>query len=297
MYQRILVPLDGSALAEEALPYAELLLAKLGCEVVLMCVRESADSAGQNVGQVYLEEMVESTREGSRRFQQEPRPVEVKSVVRTGNPAEEIVEYARRESADLIVMATRGRSGVKKWALGSVAEKVARTADRPTILIRAGGAPATMQRDDIMARMLVPLDGSRAGEAALPSVEQLARGLGARVVLLQVVATGHLGLGYGYVAYTPQQIAADTALGKEYLEKIASRLQVSGIQTELVLRQGNAAETIIDFADETRADIVAMSTHGRSGIGRFVFGSVAEKVLHGGNGPLLLVRASKATAT
>jgi nucleotide-binding universal stress UspA family protein len=150
--------------------------------------------------------------------------------------------------------------------------------------------------DAIMAKIIVPLDGSKEGEAALPYVEHLASKLGARVILLQVLATGYIGLGYTYVAYTEQQIASDTVLAKEYLDKIASRLRVSGIQTELVLRQGNAAEEIVDLADKTSAGVVAMSTHGRSGIGRWVFGSVAEKVLHGGTKPLLLVRARSQSA-
>ena len=291
MYDRILVPLDGSALAEMALPYAELLSGKLGSEVVLMCVRDAGDIASQRISQVYLERMVEATREGSRRVRQQPGVIEIKSAVQVGNPAWEIVEYARREKVDLIVMATHGRSGVKHWPLGNVAEKVARATDRPIMLIRANGAAGTVHGDGIMAKIIVPLDGSKEGEAALPYVEHLASKLGARVVLLQVLATGYIGLGYTYVGYTEQQIASDTVLAREYLDKIASRLRVSGIQTELVLRQGNAAEEIIDLAGETSAGIVAMSTHGRSGIGRWVYGSVAEKVLHGGTRPLLLVRA------
>ena len=296
MYERILVPLDGSALAEVALPYAELLSGKLGSEVVLICVRDAGDSASQRISQVYLEKMVEAAREGIRRVRQQPGGIEIKSAVQVGNPAGEIVEYARREKVDLIVMATHGRSGVKDWPLGNVAEKVARATDRPILLVRVNGAAGTLHGDAIMTKIIVPLDGSREGEAALPYVEQLASKLGARVILLQVVATGYMGLGYTYVVYTEQQIASDTALAKEYLEKIASRLRPSGIITESVLRQGNAAEEIVDLADKTSAGVVAMSTHGRSGIGRWVFGSVAEKVLHGGTKPLLLVRAHSQTA-
>ena len=294
MYERILVPLDGSALAEVALPYAELLSGKLGSEVVLICVREARDDASQRINQFYLERTVEATREGAenaRRPSGGPE-IKVKSAAQVGNPAEEIVRCAERENADLIVMATHGQSGIRNWPLGNVAEKVVRSTNRPVMLIRANGAHTEKVN---ISSVVLPLDGSREGEAALPHIEQLASRLGARVILLQVLATGYVGLGYTYAAYTEQQIASDSALAKDYLDKVSGRLRQSGIATESVVRLGNAAEEIIDFTDKVGADLVAMSTHGRSGIGRWVFGSVAERVLHFANKPFLLVRAQKAS--
>lgn len=294
MYEKILVPLDGSALAEAVLPYAELLSGRLGSEVTLIYVHEATEVSNQRMGQFYLERMVGLTRQGAERAR---RPssgpgIEVKSVVQVGNPAEEIVGCAGRENADLIVMATHGRSGIRDWPLGNIAEKVARATNRPVMLIRANGAHTEMVN---ISSVVLPLDGSREGEAALPYVEQLASKLGARVILLQVLATGYVGLGYTSVAYTEQQIASDSVLARDYLDKVGGRLRQSGVATESVIRLGNAAEEIIDFSDKVGADLVAMSTHGRSGIGRWVYGSVAERVLHSGNRPLLLVRAQKAS--
>ena len=294
MYEKILVPLDGSALAEVALPYAELLSGQLGSEVTLIYIHEATGVSNQRVGQSYLERVVEVTKQGAERGCRPPGGpgFEVKSAVRVGNPAEEIVGYAAKEDVDLILMATHGQSGIKNWPLGNVAEKVVRAADRPVMLIRANGAHTGKVN---ISTVLLPLDGSREGEAALPYIELLASKLGARVILLQVLATGYMGLGYAYVVYTEQQIASDSALAKDYLDKVSGRLRQSGIATELVVRLGNAAEEIVDFTDQVGADLVAMSTHGRSGIGRWVFGSVAERVLHSANKPLLLVRAQKAS--
>jgi nucleotide-binding universal stress UspA family protein len=294
MYEKILVPLDGSALAEAALPYAELLSGKLGSEVTLIYVHEATEVSNQRMGQFYLERTVEVTKQGAERG----RPpcggpgIKVKSAVQVGNPAEEIVGYAGKEKADLILMATHGQSGIRNWPLGNVAEKVVRSTNCPVMLIRANGAHT--ERVNISS-VVLPLDGSKEGEAALPYIEQLASKVGARVILLQVLATSYVGLGYTYVAYTEQQIASDSALAKAYLDKVSGRLRQSEIATESVVRLGDAAGEIIDFTDKVGADLVAMSTHGRSGVGRWVFGSVAERVLHFGNKPLLLVRAGKAS--
>ena len=294
MYEKILVPLDGSALAEAALPYAGLLSGKLGSEVTLIYVHEATEVSNQRIGQFYLERTVEVTKQGAERG----RPpsggpgIKVRSAVQVGNPAEEIVGYAGKEKADLILMATHGQSGIRNWPLGNVAEKVVRSANRPVMLIRANGAQTEKVN---ISSVVLPLDGSKEGEAALPYIEQLASGLGVRVILLQVLATGYMGL-YTYAAYTEQQIASDSALAKDYLDKVGGRLRQSEIATESVVRLGDAAGEIIDFTDKVGADLVAMSTHGRSGVGRWVFGSVAERVLHSGNKPLLLVRAQKARA-
>ena len=294
MYEKILVPLDGSALAEAALPYAELLSGKLGSEVTLIYVHEASGVSNQSMSQFYLEKTVEVTKQGTER----ERPpcggpeIKVKSAVQVGNPAEEIVGYAGKEKSDLILMATHGQSGIRNWPLGNVAEKVVRSTNCPVMLIRANGAHT--ERVNISS-VVLPLDGSKEGEAALPYIEQLASKVGTRVILLQVLATGYVGLGYTYAAYTEQQIASDSALAKDYLDKVSRGLRQSGIATESVVRLGDTAGEIIDFTDKVDADLVAMSTHGRSGVGRWVFGSVAERVLHLGNKPLLLVRAKKAS--
>jgi len=155
-------------------------------------------------------------------------------------------------------------------------------------------------------KILVPLDGSEVGEAALPSVEELLAAFGpekkVEVTLLQVVtdvthlivATGGLGEAVA-VPYTETELEHLKKQAMAYLNKVGKSLKKNkGVVVKSMVRVGaNAANGILTASDETKADLIAISTHGRSGISRWAFGSVADKVLRGGNTPVLMVRAKK----
>lgn len=270
MYARILVPLDGSELAEISLPYAEELAVRLGSEITLLSVSESHESESYNELLTYALKMAEFTKNEVERnlAKLAGKAIKVDSKILVGHPAEEIVDYVDKADIDLIVMATHGRSGIGRWALGSVADKVVRATKRPVALIRAKGARPDVREKGILNKALVPLDGSKESEAVIPYIEELASKLKTEVVLLQVVV----------------------ASVESYLEKVDSQLRGKGITVKSEVRFGSVAEEIIKLADEIHADVVAMSTHGQSGVSRWVFGSVANRVLHEGNTPLLLVR-------
>lgn len=301
MYHRILVPLDTSELAEVALPYAEQMAGRLGSEIILMAVSHSAGEEEQRVFRSYIQETVAVTKERANRYLEKPtgQDVKVESAILVGNPAEEIVDYAERENIDVIVMATHGRSGIGRWALGSVADKVLRATERPVVLIRAKGARSDMLKKGVFKRALVPLDGSKESEAVIPYIEELASMLGAEVTLLQVMAIVYhvyiSGDAPAQVPYTEEEMKPLKASAESYLEKVGSGLRGKGVTTKCQVRVGAAGHEIIKLADEIGADIVAMSTHGRSGVGRLVFGSVAEKVVRTGNTPVLLVRTPGAS--
>jgi len=301
MYHRILVPLDTSELAEVALPYAEQMAGRLGSEITLMSVSHSAGEKEQRVFRSYIQETVAVTKERANRYLEKPtgQDVKVESAILVGNPAEEIVDYAERENIDVIVMATHGRSGIGRWALGSVADKVLRATERPVVLIRAKGARSDMLKKGVFKRALVPLDGSKESEAVIPYIEELASMLGAEVTLLQVMAVVYhvyiSGDAPAQVPYTEEEMKPLKASAESYLEKVGSGLRGKGVTTKCQVRVGAAGHEIIRLADEIGADIVAMSTHGRSGVGRLVFGSVAEKVVRTGNTPVLLVRTPGAS--
>ena len=301
MYHRILVPLDTSELAEVALPYAEQMAGRLGSEITLMSVSHSAGEKEQRVFRSYIQETVAVTKERANRYLEKPtgQDVKVESAILVGNPAEEIVDYAERENIDVIVMATHGRSGIGRWALGSVADKVLRATERPVVLIGAKGARPDMLEKGVFKRALVPLDGSKESEAVIPYIEELASMLGAEVTLLQVLAIVYhvyiSGDASAQVPYTEEEMKPLKASAESYLEKVGSGLKGKGVTTKCQVRVGAAGHEIIKLADEIGADIVAMSTHGRSGVGRLVFGSVAEKVVRTGNTPVLLVRTPGAS--
>lgn len=291
MYKRILVPLDGSGLAEVALPYAEELAGRLGSEVALIYVSESAEIPQHYIHQFYLQKISEATKAGAERTLGESvaKAIKIKSAVLVGHPAETIVDYADKEEISLIVMATHGRSGIGRWALGSVADKVLRATNRPVALIRAKGVRLDVREKGTVNKVLVPLDGSKRSEAVIPYVEELASKFEAQVTLLHVLPP---------IFLTPdaEQFKWQESFrlsAEDYLKKAAARFEQKGIAAKAELREvamGSAAEEIIKLADEICVDLVAMSTCGRSDVGPWAFGSVADRVLRGGNTPILLVR-------
>jgi nucleotide-binding universal stress UspA family protein len=293
MYERILVPLDGSEVAEVALPYAEGMAESLGSEITLVHVCESEESENYHVHGVYLEKMLEATRKRAK-----GRDFQVKSAHLVGHAAEEIVDYAEKEDIGLILMATHGRSGIRRWFLGNVAAKVLRATTRPVGLIRAKGARADVRETGIMRRALVPLDGSKQSESVLPYIQDLAAELKGEIVLVHVVAPVYFVYSIPgetvQMPYSAEDLAKFRTKGHEYLETVVAALKEKGVDARVEVSVGSAADEIIRIADEMQVDVVAMSTHGRSGISRWAFGSTADKVLHAGNTPLLLVRVKGA---
>jgi len=149
-------------------------------------------------------------------------------------------------------------------------------------------------------RILVPLDGSKAGEAAVPYIQELTSKLGLEVILFGVVPAGQhvrtIG-GLDYILYPEQEMELVKAEAREYLDQVYHRLKGRKGRVRVELRVGDdIAEEIVRFAEETNASLIAISAHGRSGIKKWVFGSVANKILQISKIPVLLVRAPKGKA-
>jgi len=291
MYEKILVPLDGSELAEVSLCYAEELAGRLGSEVTLINVYEPAQAPYHRMHEFYMQKMVETTKCGAGRWctaELDKEKIKIGTVILVGQPAEQIMDYADKEDIGLIVMATQGRSGIGRWALGSVADKVVRATNRPVALIRAKGARSDVREKGILNRVLVPLDGSKGSEAIIPYIEELASKLKTEVILLRIVAADFTIVG----DWQMKELESFRASAKDYIESVVAKLKQKGInaKAEFIGGTENTAEVIIRRADELNVDAVAMSTHGRSGVGRWAFGSITERVLQAGTTPLLLVR-------
>jgi len=294
MYKRILVPLDGSDTAEIVLPYVEEITAKLGAEIVLVSVSEPAAAGVDHLHHSYLEQTKEQVQRQLEDWRGKEK-AKVQSRVLMGEPASEILGYADESNVDLIAMASRGRSSQGPWLLGNVAAKVLRATGRLLLLIRAPASDTALQEKRLVKRILVPLDGSGVGAAAIPHVEALAQALGAELVLFQVLetVTTWTGLEAGASQHMPQGEENILASALPYLEGVEQRLNKRGLTTSSVAALGSPADQIISYAEAHDIDLIAMSTHGRSGIGRWVFGSVTDKVLHAGNTAVLVVRATK----
>jgi nucleotide-binding universal stress UspA family protein len=286
MWEKILVSLDGSDLAELALPYAQELAAAFGSEVVLLYVSEPAESQYRHMHQLYIEDVAARMKNGIKK---------VDPVVLDGTPAKEIIDYAEKNKIGLIVMAAHGRSGIMPWTAGSVANKVLQTARVPLLLVKATKPPRQTPGKPILNRILLPLDGSETGEAALPYVQELMSRLRSEVILLGVVPPGrHIRTvgGLDYVLYPEQDLEQVKAEAREHLDKVYQQLKSKKGKVRVELKAGDIAQEIIDVAKKTRASLIAISSHGHSGITKWVFGSVASKVVQTSNKPVLIVRAA-----
>ncbi len=216
--------------------------------------------------------------------------VEVRTQATVGGAASEIVAYARAQDLGLIVMGTTGRTGLAHVLMGSVTERVVRQAPCPVLAVRHDPAtgplrltPGALPR---ARRILVPLDGSPLAEAALPGILALARRYGAELALLRVArATALPGPGLVDAQVTVVRDAED------YLAKVQQRLEGAGVAASAVVRYGGTPEEILDDIRVRRPDLVAMSTHGRTGLTHLLLGSVAERVLRASPVPVLLFPA------
>lgn len=301
MYRKVLVPLDGSELAEVVFVYAKELAGRLGLDLVLLHVYSPDEAASVPMRRAYVERAAEIIKRQSEEAREKAgikpgvKAVNVRGELAPGYPAEEILRYADENGIDLILMATHGRSGVKRWTVGSVADKVLRASKVPVWLIRAE-IPQEIVYDKWPTRtILVLLDGSELAETVLPHVEAVAKQRGAELVdvILLSVCEPSLLPSY-YPAAMPlnwdDHVARCKRSNGEYLAKIEKRLKEAGLRVRSEVLVGKPAEAIVDYVSKNPVNLIVMSTHGRSGPSRWVLGSVAEKVLLGVSSPILLVR-------
>jgi nucleotide-binding universal stress UspA family protein len=270
--KRVIVPLDGSKLAESAIPYAEEIGERTGSDIVLLSVLEFADDKYR----AYLQKKVNVTKSHVKQYsmENESKEVEVYTITREGYPAEVIVDFAGKWGNSMIVMATHGRSGIGRWALGSVADKVVRAAiNSPIMLVRGKKASPNVTKKRL-EKALVPLDGSKPSQVIVPYITQMATKLDLELTLFHVL----------------REDSYDQAYAGSYLQSQCAEIEQQCKSADYLIKDGSPAEAIIDLADELAVDFIAMSTRGKNGFTPWTIGSVAQKVLLGGNTPLLLVR-------
>lgn len=295
MYDRILVPLDGSTEAEIALPYAEEIAVRFAAELILVSVSEPTGEEKDDLYLSYLERVKERVR-GQLQEWGAKEGAKLRSEVLLGRPANQILTYAEENTVSLIVMASRGRSGHGPWLLGNIAAKILRAINKPVLLVRVPPAQDRVQEKRLVKRILLPLDGSDIGEAAFPYAEALALGMPAELILFQVLRPAVLiaeGSTMVSGAVYEKQEEIRKAHATAYLDNVAGKAEEKRLSISKALVSGYPPERIIDYAQANAIDLIAMSTHGRSGISRWVFGSVTDKVLHAGDTPVLTVRAQR----
>jgi nucleotide-binding universal stress UspA family protein len=296
MYGKMLVTLDGSKAAEIVLPYAEEIAASQGSEIVLVSVSHMApgDTGNESLYESYLRQTGDRLRDAVKGRRPDSE-VKVSAEVLAGEPADEVMRHAEKVKADLIVMASRGSSGPGPWLLGSIAAKVLRATTTPLLLVRSERAYLPIEQGNLIKRILVPLDGSTVGAAAIPYTEALALALDAEIVLLHSMQPAALAFAFPETG-TPMQIVGNESsktAAAAYLDGIKRELSRKGLKVSAAVVMGSAPDQIIDYANANTIDLIAMSSHGRTGFGRWVFGSVTDKILHAGDTPVLVVRPAK----
>jgi nucleotide-binding universal stress UspA family protein len=297
MYTGVLIPLDGSKTAEKVLPYARFAAGALKLPIELLAVVDivemathiSADRAR------YLETMIEDSVRNSEHYLRGIAcafPRGTKCTVEKGKAEQVIIETAAADKGTLITMATHGRSGINRWLLGSVAEKVLRGATNPLLLVKAT-EEAKAEEEATLKSIVVPLDGSELAEGVLPTVAELAKTWKLAVVLFRAyhIPYNIYGGAEDYYGANIEELIAevrDEAL--EYLEKKVKEQKKLGVESvSCVAKEGFSADEIIKMGRQTPDNLIAMCSHGRSGIKRWALGSVTETVVRHSGDPVLVI--------
>jgi len=296
MFERILVPLENSKIAELVLPYVEELAGHLKSEVTLLYVCERGEEQTRRVHEAYMRIIADGIKRNIREHYPKRRGarVRVRSVVMVGKPFDEICNYAVKNDVGLVVLATRCGSGIMHLSIGHIPNRLFEKTGIPLLLITTAAKhypePSPGQ---LLDRILLPLDGSEVGEIAIPYVAELASRQWAQVTLLQVVEPGqhvHTIGGPDYVKFTEQQIELMKVRAKEYLESVGKRLADTRAFVRYEVRVGDTTKEIINLATEMGARLVVVSAHHFLGIRQLISGNIAQKILQTTNIPVLLLR-------
>ena len=307
MFKRILTPLDGSTLSEGILPYVRALAPALGARVELLQTHpnmtyelEQLEDAEQASITAALEPVQLRLQHQSESYlskvasELEGLGVETGIDVRFGPPAASIVEEAEQVEDTLIAMSTHGRAGVGRWIMGSVTDRVLHTTMTPLLVVHPErGAPSVDSVADI-STLIVPLDGSELAETVLPVAAAVAMATGASILLVRSLdAPSRSSLSVTELA--SRGVSEGTLEEAETAESLGARaaaLREEGVaDVRTMVIRGNAAEEIEELARNTPDSMIVACTHGRSGVGRAVMGSVTDRLARHSGHPALIVRA------
>jgi nucleotide-binding universal stress UspA family protein len=300
MYKKILIPLDGSKTAEKVLPHARYLAGKINASVELLAVVDIAEMAIHIPAEKaqFLDAMFENGMRSSETYLRGIAAtfpgVKVDCTVEKGGAEETIIKKGETDRTMLIAMATHGRSGLNRFLLGSVAEKVLRGSVNPLLLVRAT-EEAKSEGETAFKTVIVPLDGSELAESVLPTVTSVAKELSLEVLLFRgyhIPYNAYAGDEGYYAGNYDDLINGVRDEANAYLAKKVAEIKKLGVgKVSSVSAEGFAGDEIIALGRKTPDSLIAMCSHGRSGVKRWVLGSVTETVVRHTADPLLVVRA------
>ncbi|MGE5062356.1 MAG: universal stress protein [Betaproteobacteria bacterium] len=298
MYEKLLIPLDGSRAAESVLSFVEVLQSGVHVPMELVSAVDVSVLTTQRLDEArYLDQLIAEAERGFteylRAIATKFKNFQVTYAVERGKPAEIIIRRAAAAASTLILMATHGRSGLSRWLLGSVAEKVLRATSNPLFLGRSAEQNSGDDRVPVRS-IIVPLDGSPLAESVLNPAMEMAQRFQAEIVLLQAYELPAAAY-YGRENYLPNYDELKTqgqSNVRGYLDEKAEFVRAEGVRNvRTIVADGLAADQIVQCAERIPHSLLAMCTHGRTGLQRWTVGSVTEKVVRHSRRPVLVVRA------
>ncbi|MFC1846199.1 universal stress protein, partial [Chloroflexota bacterium] len=305
MFMKILVPLDGSEVAECVLPHVEAIaMSDASVHVTFLYVvqpldypltdskyRTHIESEAREAAEDYLDRLQKKLEYNDR----------TQGIVVMDKAADGIIDYAEKNKMDLIVMASHGLSGKSKWHRGSVTDKVLHESEIPILRIKATAPIKAFYSQGQKMMMVVPLDGSESAEVVLDYVEDISKQFGGETVDIVLLRVCELFL-HPQLHYPPpmslswpEYLEYETNQCKEicstYLNKIDERLKSDGITARIEIPVGNPIETIVEYANKNNAGLLVLSTHGHTGFREWLLGNITNKVMKTALTPVLLIRA------
>ena len=282
--KKILVPLDGSKVAEVALPYARLIAKMYGSELILITIcAPKCDDRSKHLCRAYLDLQA---------IELEPQGIKTSSTVIQGSIAENITDFSINNKIDLIVVASRGYSGFKRFTMGSVTQKVIFNTFIPVIIVK----PSATEVSEVgLTKILLPLDGSMFSEASIPYVEDLARVGGAEIIMLTISEPPEIpsdrspAIKPTWEEYRDALLQEVEQQGTAYLERVNAIFKEKGIKVKTRFVMGKVAESIIRVSEEEEVDLIAMTTHGHTGVSRWIYGNVTRRIVDESPRPVLII--------
>jgi nucleotide-binding universal stress UspA family protein len=290
LYQKILVPLDGTELAEKALPYAKTIAKLKKSTLTLFAVSlnifvERRDKLFASYLDVNAQKL---------------NAAGIKAATGYGNVAEQTIKYANNNEMDLITIATHGYTGAKKWLFGSITQKVLYGTTIPVLLVKAKSPEGSAE----LNRILVPVDGSPFSESTFPYVIELAKKTDKEILLLHICeppivpSYGTQPINQKWKKYRDEMWAEMENQATNYLKKTSAALKKKGLKVKsrvVKAHTGEVVKIILQISKEENIDLIIMATQGRTGVSGLVYGSVANKIVEESPYPVLLIRPSPST--
>ncbi len=284
--QRVLVLLDGSEFAAQAMPMAETVAKAMGAQLTLFsALKTDTPLSSERMEalradrQGYLQRVAETLQR---------KGISVDCEIRFGSIADSVDQYTREQAIDLVITTTRGKSGTQHWLTGGVSRKLAEKLDIPILLVKAldGRLP-------VIKRILVALDGSIRSEHALPYARTMAKAFGSELVLVSVPEVPEVS-DYRAAADVVQKLREKAEVNMwKFLQAVARSLRKEGIEVRTLVSGNRPALRIVELGEEENADLIMITTRGRGGMGLIMMGSVAHRVVENTKLPVFLVPVHK----